>query len=400
MSIGDDDPALPIEGWTEVPLSVERLWHTFADAESWPAWNPCFSRVWVRGGRLREGDSFVWLFNPIRRWYPYRLPARAKIVEWRPYERATWEVTLPGFHALHSYRFEALGPDRSRFGSWEVAEGPNYVRLRRFWLAHFRYVCRSSMEGGAALGAHRVGVRLRAYGEDRGRPPILAVPGLDGSVASIEPIVERLAADRRVLVADYTAEHNHTLEDLAAEIAAAARDATSGKVDMLGQSIGTLLAAEIATGGTLAVRRIALIGTFTRVRDRSLRIANALSALSPYALQRWASPALLALVCGPVGDGRRHPFFSASRRSVFSRTRRRTAWQLARDFAPLLRRLDKPLLVVLGERDQFMPRGDADRVRAAVQPRGRVVAIPSCGHVLLPSAAIERAAAEIGEFLA
>jgi pimeloyl-ACP methyl ester carboxylesterase len=399
MTIGAGDPALPVEGRIEVGLPVERLWHAFADAESWPAWNLCFSRVWLCGGRLHEGSRFVWLFNPIRRGYPYRLPAAAQIVEWRPHERVTWEVKMPGFHARHSYTFEALDPERSRFGSWEVAEGRVYERLRRFWLAHFRYVCRASLEGAAALADRGVGVQLRAYGEARDRPPLVAVPGLDGSVGSIEPIVERLAADRRVLVADYTGEHNCTLEDLAAEVARAARAAADGEVDLLGQSIGTLVATEVAARGTLPVRRIVLIGTFTRVRDATLRVANGLSMISPYALQRSTAPGLMALACGPVRDGRGHPFFCAARRSVFSRTRRRTGWQVGRDFSSLLRRVDRPLLVLLGDRDRFPPPGDAQRVRAVVEPRGRVAFIPGAGHVLLPSAAIARAAREIEEFL-
>ena len=70
-----------------------------------------------------------------------------------PDDRVTWEVDAPGFHALHSYRFAALGPERSSFGSWEVAEGPTYRALRAFWLAHFRYVCRESLAGRADAAA-------------------------------------------------------------------------------------------------------------------------------------------------------------------------------------------------------------------------------------------------------
>jgi pimeloyl-ACP methyl ester carboxylesterase len=399
MSIQTSDPALPVQGKTEVGLPVEQLWEAFADPESWPVWNPCFARVWVRGGRLRKGSRFFWLFNPIRPWYPYRLPAMARIVEWQPRERVTWEVRLPGFHALHGYWFERLDAERSQFGSWEVAEGRGYELLRRFWVAHFRFVCRSSLEGARRLAERGVGVRLHSVGQANGRPPLLAVPGLDGSIGSIEPLVERLAADRRVLVADYTAEHNATLEGLAAEIAAAAEAEAPGEVDLLGQSIGTLMVAEIAAAGALPVRRVVLIGTFTRVRDASVRVADALSAIMPYALQRLTTPTLMAIVCGPVGDGRRHPFFAASRRSIFSRTRRRSAWQVGRDFSALLRRIDRPLLVLLGARDRFPPPGDAARVRAEVEPGGRVAVIPGAGHVVLPSQAIDIAAHEIAGFL-
>jgi hypothetical protein len=62
-------------------------------------------------------------------------------------------VRAPGFHALHSYLFADLGEGRSRFGSWEVAEGAGFRGLRRFWLAHFRFVCRESLAGAERLAA-------------------------------------------------------------------------------------------------------------------------------------------------------------------------------------------------------------------------------------------------------
>ena len=142
---------LPIAGSTELELPVERLWETFLDVPAWPRWNPCVWRARVRGGGLREGATLLWVFNPIERRYLYKLPAVAEIVEFVPLERITWEVTMPGFHAVHAYRFAAIDERRCRFGSWEVAEGPAYRALRRFWIAHFRYVCRESLAGAEAL---------------------------------------------------------------------------------------------------------------------------------------------------------------------------------------------------------------------------------------------------------
>jgi hypothetical protein len=144
-------PPLPIEGSVELALPVERVWETFTDVERWPSWNPCIWRARVKDGELRDGVTLVWVFNPIKRWYPYKMPARAEIVEFVPNDRVTWEVNALGFHALHSYRFAGLGPQRCRFGSWEVAEGPAFRATRKFWLAHFRYVCRASLEGARGL---------------------------------------------------------------------------------------------------------------------------------------------------------------------------------------------------------------------------------------------------------
>jgi hypothetical protein len=145
------DPQLPIEGATEVPLSAERMWEAFADVRRWPEWNPCMWWARVGGGELREGATLYWAFNPIRRRYLYKLPATARIAECQPGRVVAWEVSTPGFHALHRYLIEPIGPDQCRFGSWEVAEGPMYRGLRRFWLAHFRFVRDASLEGARGL---------------------------------------------------------------------------------------------------------------------------------------------------------------------------------------------------------------------------------------------------------
>lgn len=386
----------------EVDLPVERVWAAFADVASWPRWNPCMWRARVYGGELRVGARLVWVFNAIRWWYPYKLPATARIVECEPGRTVTWEVRTAGLHALHSYRFEPLGDGRSRFGSWEVAKGPSYRWLRRLWLAHFRYVCQTSLEGARSLAdAPGPGVRLKVYGARTEHPPILAVPGVDGSPGSIEPIVERLARRRQVLVADYSAEQNRTLEDLADEVAAVVAAAEAGPVDLLGQSIGTLVAAHVATSDQVDVRNVVLIATFTRARSTALRVSNLAARLSPRPVYRLMVVSLMSWVCGPVGDGRHHPFLAAVRRSNPRESGRRTAWQIGRDFTSDLRALRQPTLVLMGDQDRFVPdiQSELRALRSIFGPQ-RVVAIPDAGHVVMPSAAIDRAVAEIEAFLA
>lgn len=119
-------PPLPVEGSVELGMSVDHLWEAFLDVEGWPRRNQCFWRSGVRGGKLRLGATLVWAFNPIKPGYLYRLPAVAEVVELEPHDRVTWEVSLPGFHAVHAYRFARLGAQRCRFGSWEVADGRGY----------------------------------------------------------------------------------------------------------------------------------------------------------------------------------------------------------------------------------------------------------------------------------
>jgi hypothetical protein len=153
------DPELPVAGSVELPMSVAEVWRRFVRVRAWPTWNPCMWTATVTGGAtLAEGAPpevgrlLVWAFNPIRRRYLYRLPAIATLVEVVPERRMTWEVTLlPGMWARHTYWMEPLDDGRCRFGSWEVAEGPVYRLLRFFWLAHFRYVCRTSLQGARRL---------------------------------------------------------------------------------------------------------------------------------------------------------------------------------------------------------------------------------------------------------
>ena len=145
---------LPVEGYTTLDMPVERIWGFQLDVPRWHEWNTCFAWSRMIGGRVELGRTLLFVFNPIQRRYPYRLPAVAKIVELEPYERLSWEVKLPGFHALHSYRFERIDDSTCRYGSSEAAEGSLYRSARGFWLAHFAYVCESSLRGARDLAGN------------------------------------------------------------------------------------------------------------------------------------------------------------------------------------------------------------------------------------------------------
>ena len=107
---------------------------------------------WVHNSDLQPGQELIWVFEPIRRWYLYKLPARARIVELESQHKVTWEVTfIPGFYARHTYSMEDLGAGRTRFGSWEKAMGPIFRLLRVFWLAHFVFVKERSLLGAQTL---------------------------------------------------------------------------------------------------------------------------------------------------------------------------------------------------------------------------------------------------------
>lgn len=390
------DPELPIRGWGDVALPLDELWEAFTDVPSWPEWNPCIRRARVRGGTLRESATLVWTFRAIRRWYPYVMPARATIVEVEPRRRVTWEVRAPGLHAFHSYLFDE-GPEGSRFGSWEIAEGWLYRALRPFWLAHFRFVRDASIAGAATLPGHRP--RIVEFGvADPSLVPVVVIPGIDGQPGSVSPIADILAKRRRVLLVDYSTEVEPDLGALAEEIA----DLLPEQCDVIGQSIGSWLATEVARRRRDRVRRVVLMATFTRTRPVALRLSKIVTRLLPRPLYRATTPGTMALVCGPVGDGRDHPFLAGVATSDQEGVARRTGWQIGRDLSDRMRGIEQPTLVLLGEKDRFVPRRRRQLARLHsifTAPSDRVVVIPGAGHVFLPSAAIERAADEIDRFL-
>jgi hypothetical protein len=140
----------PVQGTVELGVPADALWQAFSRPDWWPRWMRSF--FWVHNRSLDVGNQLVWAFQPIKPQYLYKLPAIAKIVEVEPGRRATWEVTaFPGMFARHTYSIEDRGDGRSAFSSWEQAMGPGFRLTRAFWVAHFRFVRDTSLEGAQRL---------------------------------------------------------------------------------------------------------------------------------------------------------------------------------------------------------------------------------------------------------
>lgn len=241
-----------------------------------------------------------------------------------------------------------------------------------------------------------------------GGPTLVAIPGMDGSVGSIAPVVERLGRARPVMVANYSEERNATLEELTEEIAGVVRSEVEAPLDLWGQSLGTMLAAQLAARGDLGVRKVVLVGTWTRLRWSWRRpwtpvaLTNRLMALTPRPVFRAMTRPLMSLACGPVGDGRDHPFFRHVRQSDRDAQVRRAGWEVDRDFSADLARIEQPTLVLMGRKDRFVPDAAEEiaKLEALFADRpARVVALGGAGHVLLPSGAVDAAAGRMQEFL-
>ena len=141
---------IPVHGTVDVDIPVGVLWEFFTRANLWPRWNKCFT--WVHNRDLGLGRQLIWSFEPIRKWYLYKMPAVAKIVEVEKERKVTWEVTaFPGMYARHTYHMEDLGNGRTRFGSWEKGMGPGFRATSWLWVPHFTFVKDRSLEGVRSL---------------------------------------------------------------------------------------------------------------------------------------------------------------------------------------------------------------------------------------------------------
>ncbi|TIP18459.1 alpha/beta hydrolase [Mesorhizobium sp.] len=244
-------------------------------------------------------------------------------------------------------------------------------------------------------------IALQRFGTVATAPPLVVIPGIDGSIGSVQPIVEKLGAKRPIILVDYTQEAEPTLERLSAAIADILLTQVDTAFDLLGQSIGTILAAQLSVR-VPPVRRVVLISTFLRLGDLKLRLSNCFASLSPRWLYQLLTPPTLAWQCGPVGDGRNHPFFARSVESDPSVVVKRTSWEVGRDFHQDISGIAHPLLVLMGQQDRFVPNAERELEelgRLLAHRNARVIAVPHAGHVFLPTPAIEFAAAQITEFL-
>jgi len=245
-------------------------------------------------------------------------------------------------------------------------------------------------------------IRKIEIGQKSDSTPLIAIPGIDGSIGSIEPIVKKLAENRQVIVIDYSEENNITLEALSTEIADKIKSLKIGRIDIFGQSIGTILAAQVASLHGLDVGKVVLVGTFTKLNWNKLKFSNFILRLTPGWLYRLSSPTIMALVTGPVGDGKKHPFFEASKNSDKAGVIKRTSWEINRDFAEDLIKVDTPSLFLMGEKDRFVTSAqkEINRLkRLFADHPAKIVSIANAGHVLLPSSAISFSINQMEDFL-
>jgi pimeloyl-ACP methyl ester carboxylesterase len=250
---------------------------------------------------------------------------------------------------------------------------------------------------------------VRETGPGDGRPVVL-IHGLGGSsLSEWYQIAPKLATERRVILIDHrshglspAANTRYEVEDLADDVAGILDELGLGSVDVVGYSMGGVVAQALAHRHAGRVRKLALVATFASYPDnrRALARVGAVLTRAWERLTGLGTPEVRSaylLATGAVE--RRHA------RWLWEETHRRNPDAGAQATLALLRfdarqwvgRISVPTLVVIPGRDQLVPPRWQYEL-AGLIPGVRVLEIPEALHEVVWTHA-DRLADELGDFL-
>jgi 3-oxoadipate enol-lactonase len=214
-----------------------------------------------------------------------------------------------------------------------------------------------------------VGDATVSYAVDGAGPGLVLVHGAGGSAdANWAHLVERFASDRTVVRPDYagsgeTRDHGNRLEldELVAQVAAAAEDAGAAPFDLVGFSLGAAVAASLAAQRPDPVRSLVLLGGFaSTTADARSQVQFSLwrrlfdtdrDALARLGVLTGFSPAFLA----GMTPTELEEAIAEGARTMPPGTGRQADLDLRVDIAAQLASISAPTLVIGQTRDHIVP---------------------------------------------
>ena len=246
--------------------------------------------------------------------------------------------------------------------------------------------------------AHRI-----LYPEATG-VPILCIHGVGSSMASWEPVVERLSDESPIVTYDLRGHGAsdkpagpYELDDFVADALQLLRQLGISRCDVVGFSLGGLIAQAIALAEPDLVRRLVLIGTIAGrselERERVLRryqelVAEGPAAIAERSVERWFTPEYLE--AHPEAREETIREMTALDRSAYTAAYRVLATS---DLADRLHELHMPTLAIAGSGDVGSPPHMAQLISETVVD-GHCVVIEGVKHNML-SVSVDRIAKEI-----
>jgi pimeloyl-ACP methyl ester carboxylesterase len=220
-------------------------------------------------------------------------------------------------------------------------------------------------------------------------PPLVYVPGIDGSGEMLLGLAARLERCFRLTRLRYSGDAAGGYADLAASVSACIRGLGTERVLVLAESFGVGVALQTALDHPEGVAALCLVNGFARFRDPlGLALTRGAFALAPSAWvrrarARFAHRGLFA----PRRDEDALRALLALQGDWFDeRYRARLALIRRLDLLPRLPEIRCPVALYAADRDRVVASVPAAREMQALLPDAELRVIPAAGHVVLPLA--------------
>ncbi|MCP3915852.1 MAG: alpha/beta fold hydrolase [bacterium] len=231
-------------------------------------------------------------------------------------------------------------------------------------------------------------------GEAGSGPPLVFVPGLDGSGELLLGTAERLARRFRVVRLAYRTKGavpptGDDYGSLARSVAECLDEAGIERAIVLAESFGGAVAIQLALDAPERVAALAIVNSFVRYdRRRRARLSRQVLRLTPgfaYELGRKLfSPFLLI---GPRRDrDAAREFRAAPLRDLDGGYLRRLTMVTHVDLLDRLSEVRQPVALFASDKDRVVPSVRAARTMHERLPNATFETLPSAGHVVLPLA--------------
>jgi pimeloyl-ACP methyl ester carboxylesterase len=215
-------------------------------------------------------------------------------------------------------------------------------------------------------------------------PLLLYVCGIEGTGRLFYKQTEDLRHDYTVISYPLRATLNHTLEDLADDIAWIIRDAGFTRATIVAESFGGLPALLAAWKYPALAERLLLSNTFPYFLQRGkINLAVAIFSILPYAmLRRYRTRPTRSNLFGaeiPAADQKSYREYTRDVAYPGYLARLRIIKET--DLRPRLAQIQTPTLILAGTDDEFTPSVAAARELAAALPRHRLKLLTGLGHL-------------------
>jgi pimeloyl-ACP methyl ester carboxylesterase len=224
--------------------------------------------------------------------------------------------------------------------------------------------------------------------------PVVLLHGLGGDIGFWTAEIEALAEHVRVIAIDLRGSGQTpmsgptTIEELADDVAAVLDAAGVSSCDVVGFSMGGLVAQAFALRWPTRLRRLVLASTFAVMNAQARRFLDAV--LSVY--EGGCTPTQMFDLIAPwlfsvrfVADPQNAPFFVYPENDPNEQPRPYWCWlyraQQAFDATVALPRIVAPTLVLVGDEDRLVSTADA-RTLASLIPDARLEVIDRAGHLI------------------